>query len=383
MEAHEYSIEKHDETNHWLECVCGSESSVEAHEYNEGAITVYATDESEGKKVYECVECGHEKEKVIPVIAGVLIHQYPQLSNADVVYYEGFIYTYGGNAAGRTNAIYRYDVENDKLYQLNAKLEIPSTSHRVVLVESKVYIFGGLGNSGARNYNILVHDLETQTISKLTDENGEEVLLPFGLNCHQVGYYNNVVYIVGGTSTNGNFSDVYAFSLETLELTKLDAALPNVVFKGAWCTVGKYVYVIGGTKGPRVDTIYRFDMEEHIVEEMNAKLPQGISQSRAIYDGEGNIYIYGGSVDDPKDALVDYIIKYNIESDTVEVLEEKLPLVLANVCVAKTEKGVFIFGGSYDMELYYNDYIDVIVLHDLVTGEVTCVRTPVKIDKES
>ena len=172
------------------------------HVFGEGVYIVCPTDEIEGRIEFECLICHQSKAEFIPVIQGKLVASYPELSNADIVYYEGFIYTYGGNAdgisGGRTNSIYRYDIENDKLYELNVKLGMPSTSHRVVLVGSKVYIFGGLGNKvdgvTSRNYNVLVHDLEAQTIEKLTNENGEEVVLPFGVNCHQVGLYNNVIY---------------------------------------------------------------------------------------------------------------------------------------------------------------------------------------------
>jgi N-acetylneuraminic acid mutarotase len=263
------------------------------------------------------------------------------LSNADVVYYEGNIYTYGGNAYGRTNSIYRYNVNTDTLYKLSVKLDLETTSHRVVLVGSKVYILGGLGNSGARRFSVLVHDLEKQTLEEL------DVTLPFGLNCFQVGYYENCVYIIGGTGSNGNFSKIYSFDLETYEFKELPVSLPTVVFKGAWCFVGKYAYVIGGTNGKRLTSIYRFDMENHTLETMNATLPEQISQSRAVYDGEGNIYIYGGTNESNK--LVDCIVKYNIASDKAELMNYKLPLILANICVAKTEKGIYILGGNNEV----------------------------------
>ena len=354
----------YDNEAHWLECDCGLEKEKLNHNYDNGKITVEATDTTKGTKVYSCLGCDHKKESSINEIEGYEVDQYPQLTNADVIYYEGSIYTYGGNGNGRTNSIYRYSVSNDKLYELDVKLEIESTSHRVILVGSKVYIFGGLGNKSVRPTGIYVHDLERQTLEKLETE------FPFGMNCFQVGYYGNTIYIIGGSGIIGNFADVYAFDLETHQTTKLDAKLPTTVFKGAWCTVDKYAYVIGGTNGSRLTSIYRFDMETHEVLEMNAKLPDNVSQSRAVYDGEGNIYIYGGTIDETTQhywGLVDYVVKYNIESDTAEFTSYKLPQVLANVCAVKTDEGIYILGGD-------NDYTDIIIKH--VGDEITYVRTP-------
>ena len=362
--GHKYDTPAYDKENHWNECWCGEIDVKHPHEFNEGVTKLEPTDKEAGIKEFSCKNCDYKEEREIAKIAGTEYASYPQFSNCDIVYYDGSIYTYGGNADARTNAIYRYVVSDDKLYKLDVTLTMASTSHRVMLVGSKVYVFGGLGNSGARNLDILVHDLENQTMEIM------EKQLPFGLNCFQIGLYENTVYLVGGTGANGSFSCVYSINLETLELVELDVNLPNEIFKGAWCGVGKYLYVIGGTTSKaRVNTIYRFDMETHEIMTMNATLPENISQSRATYGDDGNIYIYGGT--NSSGQLVDYIMVYNIENDTLELADYKLPMGLANVCVANTGNGIYVLGGSY------NDYLDVIIRHD--GEEVTYVRTPIYI----
>ena len=317
--THSYDVLKFDETNHWYECECSEITSEEAHEFGEGVNKTLPTDTTEGIKTFKCTACDYSKDEVIPAIDGVLVEgAYPQLSNAEGVYYDGFIYTYGGNAVGRTNSIYRYDVKNDKLYLLNAQLEVAITSHRVVLRDNKVYIFGGTGNP--RNFKVLVHDLVNQTIAPLEDSNGEEVVLPIGLNCFSLGEYGDYVYFVGGTGTEGSFTKVYQFSFETCEFKALEnVELPQLVIKAGWVNVGKYVYIFGGIGTVRLNTIYRFDMETFAIDEM-ANLPEGIyvCQSRAVYDGNGDIYVYGGTK--AGDQTVDYIIKYNIENNTTELL---------------------------------------------------------------
>lgn len=354
---------------HWYECeLCKKKKDEEVHSFDAGVRSKEPTDQEDGVRVFTCSSCKYEKEESIPMIQGQEVAVYPNLTNADTVYYDGSIYSYGGNAplvqqgsTNRTTAIYRYCVTTDKLYQLDVELEIATTSHRVVLVGSKVYIIGGTGAS--RPTKILVHDLETQTIT----ESG--AVLPFGMNCFQFGQYENKIYIVSGTGAQ-KFDDVYCFDITTDEIIKLDVKLPNNVLKGAWCTVGKYAYIIGGINSSPLDSIYRFNMETYEMETMNAKLPQATQQLRAEYDGEGNIYIYGGATLESEHywKLDSYIIKYNIESDTAENLSYRLPQVVANACVEFTEYGMFILGGD-------NDYSNVIIKH--VGDEVTYVRTPI------
>lgn len=363
---HDYTIAKSDETNHWLECECGNKSDVAKHEHlienydteyhylececkdiinkekhilSNGVVTKYSTDKEEGIMSYSCSGCEYVFEEKLPKISGREISVYPSLSNADVISYQGRIYTYGGSpdGSGRTNSVYCYDTNTDKLYKLNVKLRAESTSHRTILVGDKVYIFGGL-NSSKRLNTIQIHDLTNQTIDTL------EMTLPFGINCFQVGYYQDKIYLVCGYTDSGATNKIYEFDINTNQLKELECTVPNKVFKGAWCSVGKYMYLIGGTSGKRLNTIYRFDMENNVVEEMNGKLPDYISQSRAVYDGAGNIYIFGGT--NEKNELVNYVVKYSIEEDVCELQNYTLPYNLANLCVAKTKNGIYILGGD-------------------------------------
>lgn len=282
-------------------------------------------------------------------IKGSLVDTYPSLSNADVAYFNGSIYTYGGyDGKRRTNSIYCYNIASNSLYELDVKLQDVSTSHRVYLYGGKVYIFGGTTGS-VKLSTIQVHDLVNQTIETL------DTKLLFGIHCQQMGYYKNKVYFAGAQTTSGSTKDIYELDLDTLEMTKLNISLPTVAFKGGWCTVGKYLYVIGGTMGPRLDTIYRFDMENYNVDTLNAHLPVTLSQSRAVYDGIDNIYIYGGTIEG--NSLVNTIYRYNIYSDTIVELDEKLPINIANTCVVYVNGATYILGGD-------NNTINLILKHE-------------------
>ena len=312
------------------------------HTFVEKEIIKDATNRSDGLIINKCSECGYEKEFIIPTIQGKLVESYPGMSNADVIYHNGNIYTYGGSPDGinRTNAIYCYNINTNKLYELSVKLNGTSTSHRAILHDDKVYIFGGL-TKGSRYNTIQVHDLINQTIKV------EDIKLPFGINCFQIGKYKNDVYFVGGTSDIGNLSSIYKVNLATFDVSLLPVNLPTVVFKGGWCQVNNYLYVIGGTMGPRLNTIYRFDMKNQVVETMDATLPVTLSQSRAVYDGYSTIYIYGGTIEG--NLLQNSIYTYNIDHDRVERLSYDLPYDLANTCVVRYNKATYILGGNNDI----------------------------------
>ena len=339
---HQYTIKKFDEEYHWNECSCSNVDEKIAHTLDQGTITKLSTDVENGEKTYKCNDCEYKKVELLEKIKGQEVDIYPAMSNADIVSYQGRIYTYGGSPDGinRTNSIYCYDTGNGKLYKLNAKLKKESTSHRTILVGDKVYIFGGLNREGKMNY-IQVHDLTNQTIEEL------EFALPFGVNCSQMGYYNNNFYIMGGSLSTGSSDKIYQINIENQTVVELETKLPKKIFKGAWCSFDKYLYLIGGTDGKRQTSIYCFDMETHTLVEKEGVLSVNLSQSRAIYDGEGNIFIYGGT--NESNQLVDTIYKYDIEKDECILLDYKLPEVLANTCVTRIGSDIYVLGGNNDV----------------------------------
>ena len=334
---HDYKL-VFDDTYHFEECACGKIQNKELHNIDEGEIIKHSTDTINGERLYKC-SCGYEDIELLPLIKGSMVLDYPSLSNTDIISYEGKIYNYGGSPDGinRSDLVYCYDTFTNSLYLLDAKLAAPSTSHRVVLVGSKVFIFGGMSPNGQLD-TIQIHDLETQIITV------SDIKMPFKANCFQIGVYQDKIYIVCGYLNGKASNSVYEFDINTFEFKLLDATFPRSLFKGAWCTADKYMYLIGGTDGKRSDEIYRFDMESYEVVKMNATLVDKLSQSRAVYDLDGNIYIYGGT--NESNQLVNYVMKYNIESDTCELMEYSLPYNLANLSVVNTGNGIYLFGGD-------------------------------------
>ena len=334
---HNHSIVVALKDGHYYKCECNDSLEIVSHNYSMEVVTV-ASNVQEGKLKYTCIDCKYEIEETLYKIKGSVADTYPSLSNADVVTFQGNIYTYGGSPDGwnRTNEIYCYNTYSKVLYKLDVKLAGPSTSHRVVLHNEKVYIFGGT-DKGIKYDTIQVHDLKNNTITTL------DCKMPWSGNCFQTGYYNDKFYLIGGSTSEGNSNKIYEFDFDTNTFKKLEVTIPTVIFKGAWISVDKYAYIMGGTNGKRLTSIYRFNMETLQIEEMNAKLPYEISQSRLAYL-DGKIYVFGGT--NEANELVDDIFVYDVKLDTLTQFEVKLPLNLANTCVGVINNSIFILGGD-------------------------------------
>lgn len=309
------------------------------HKDDYGVVLENADSYKEGLIEHTCLDCKEKYQKVLFSIPGHEVDVYPSFSNADIVSYQGNIYTYGGSPDGRAklNKVYCYNTYSDKLYELDLTLENGSTSHRVILYQDKVYIFGGL--NGPQFKTIQVHDLKNNTLTTLEKE------MPFGANCFQIGLLNDKAYFVGGALPSST-PNIFQVDMNTFEIELMDVTLPTKVFKGGWLTVGKYVYVIGGTNGARLNTIFRYDMVNNKVETMSAKLPYNLSQCRLAFDGEDNIYIVGGTNDAGK--LVKDVLVYSISHNEVTDFKFDLPYPLANTCISMVNGKLYVLGGDND-----------------------------------
>lgn len=287
---------------------------------------------------YECSICRNEVIETLDIIQGQEVEYYLSITNADIAIYQGNIYTYGGSPDGinRTDAVYCYNTYSNKIYELDVKINLPSTSHRVLVYNDKAYIFGGL--NGVRYDTIQIHDFKNNTLEVM------EKRLPFGANCFQVGMYKNKAYFLAGSITGGSTAKIHSFDFETFEVEELNANMPTNVFKGGWCTIDQYAYVIGGTNGQRLNSVFRFNMETFEVETMKAKLPYNLSQVRLAYDNDNHIYIYGGTIDGNIEQ--DTIFAYDLDNDIISELDYKLPYNIANTCVANINNIIYILGGN-------------------------------------
>ena len=65
-----------DETNHWQECECGEKNGLEEHQWNNGAVTLWPTADSEGEMTYTCKVCRAKKTEKIDKLGADHAHEY-------------------------------------------------------------------------------------------------------------------------------------------------------------------------------------------------------------------------------------------------------------------------------------------------------------------
>lgn len=106
-ENHNFSASKHDQTNHWLECVCGEKSNIEKHAFGTPEVTKQATCTERGKQVYTC-SCGFEKEEVIPATEHSYKDGVCEICGSGA-FYKNLVESY------KNNCTYYFTIENLRL----------------------------------------------------------------------------------------------------------------------------------------------------------------------------------------------------------------------------------------------------------------------------
>ncbi len=79
--VHTYDILNNDELYHWNECVCGEQDSYEQHIWNQGAVTVRPTADTEGERTFTCELCRAKKTEKIGKLGANHVHTYSILNS--------------------------------------------------------------------------------------------------------------------------------------------------------------------------------------------------------------------------------------------------------------------------------------------------------------
>lgn len=65
-----------DDVNHWHECACGEKNDIAEHSWNNGAVTVNPTFETEGERTFTCTVCRAKKTEIIEKLSPDHTHVY-------------------------------------------------------------------------------------------------------------------------------------------------------------------------------------------------------------------------------------------------------------------------------------------------------------------
>lgn len=238
-------------------------------------------------------------------------------------------------------------------------LPYPYSRGSAVWVEDSIYIFGG------RNETDML-----DRIMKYIPSTNELAILDTKLSIVLMGstavYNGKYVYIFGGKDYDKFYDSILRFDPKTESIVNMSARLPNPTVGAAAVWDGNFIYFFGGSWGgilPRkFDTILRYDTERDNITIMNSSLPYGRSGLAATVH-EKDIYVIGGS--DGRNYSAE-IFKYLQDDDKLIFLPAELPSGRKHIQAEFHNGSIYIFGGRGAPTVVY----DQIVKFDIKTNEV-------------
>lgn len=271
------------------------------------------------------------------------------------------VFMFGGWGGFPTNEIFRFDPSADQAVQMNARLPEPLRGAAAVWSGRYVYIFSGRipGYSPPRfSDKILRYDPGTDTIQTLSTR------LPWVTEQFNALWYNGVVYLIGQVFM-GNVGSpkltITKFDPATEQVTIMKTEIPRVDGPGqAAVTDGRYIYIFNINTSLEYDKnpvppyyggydsddnrIDRFDPINDTIVSMKSKLPHAWSIS-AAWNGETAMIFGGKQVGTETTGWYDTIVEFNPQTDSIKVMDTKLPTVREGTSAVWTGDRYYVIGG--------------------------------------
>lgn len=157
------------------------------------------------------------------------------------------IYLFGGDALKTGTTINVYNVTNNTFSKSNVALPISASGIAACAINDKIYLFGGHNrDTSTSTYgtfldSINVFDVTNNTISTL------DAKLPVGMQNIGVAAIGTKIYLFGGMSTNYEYHNtIYEFDTLTNSIKKIDVELPEGMHAIAAATANDKIYLFGG-----------------------------------------------------------------------------------------------------------------------------------------
>jgi len=208
----------------------------------------------------------------------------------------------------QTPDVYSYNPETNQLRILNVSLPYPNSGKAVLWNGRYVYLFIKPENLGEKF--VYRFDPERLRFEKLN------VTYPEGFGNPGTCGYSTVWYKDRGYLI---FRDkIAAFDPHSLSFKWFNATLPTMYYARSAVATEDGIFIFGGflTWENFSREIFKFNPEKNSLEKMKSKLPFGIAQAPAVWNGR-YVYIIGG-YSNGRD--VNTIITYDYKLDKIEKL---------------------------------------------------------------
>jgi N-acetylneuraminic acid mutarotase len=188
----------------------------------------------------------------------------------------------------------------------NVSGTIPSEryGHSAVVIENKMYVFGGCDSLGRFNNDLFVYNFDKKRWKQLTPSG----TLPKARHFHTAVVHDGCIWVFGGKS-NGYMNDLLCLNLKTMswEPQEYFGGKPPSKRYGHTAVVhNKCMYVFGGYDdfGYKTNELYeyRFDSHEWRKIETYGDCPEKFHHSAVVHGN--SMYVFGGS--DCSNVLLEY-----------------------------------------------------------------------------
>ena len=212
-----------------------------------------------------------------------------------------------------------------------SNLPLNLSGHSSVVINDMIYILGGTDTQGNTNTDIYVYNTLTNACEKKTS-------IPTTRTNFSIVVQDDFIYCIGGIQ-DGNYSnivEVYDVVSDTwAEVEAMPTANANF-YSGI---VGKNIYCIGGDNSTN-DTIYVYNMEQNVWSEVISAMPTILNGSGCITYGS-KIYLLGGRDSSKAYSVVHvYDTINNSWSTAKSMLSEK-----SNFATAVIGNNIYCLGG--------------------------------------
>lgn len=302
------------------------------------------------------------------------------------------------------NEIVEYDAESGSVTILGQELP-PKCCASAESAGGVIYLFGGDGGeercceedeaTGLLDDALQVASIdEDERIFRFDPATGELVLLgatlPTALCCNEAIFDGNVIWLFGGSeeerccedereglAPGDPLSDILIFDpvTETVQDSGYELPFGNCCFGGEYAD--GFVYLFGGSNdaeerccgesdaavGLTNDEIVKFDVGTGEVTVLGTTLPLPKCCFSTASDGLGTIYLFGGEGDEERccedestatsaaglgGVQYDDIYAFNVATETIRVLDDKLPSARSDTSAVWNGQRAFVFGGDVD-----------------------------------
>jgi hypothetical protein len=276
--------------------------------------------------------------------------------------HQGFLFLYGGYTNSGFNGVCKSetllcDLENFlESVHLNDKWNPPKFVNTFIKPEELpklasssicshpfkniVYIFGGSGEiwgkSNSNDFTII--DFDKKTIQKI--ENNQTPPASYGST---LNFYNNKLYLFGGTNGTFFFNQVYEYDLEkqNWKLLQVNGAVPKTRYKHNSFIYQDHLYIFNGGQYDPLEgqiKLNRLNLKTLVWEiiDVFGEIPPNMIASASAHDTIGNkVWIFGGrlslNINEKKsnnlymlDLETFHFTKYQMEDNNYKIKDSKV-----------------------------------------------------------